>query len=103
LEDLMATSTPQLRLQGSKEDKKKRIEIREEFFELCNDYKYIKRILYKYFAEPTNFITSNRDVKSCYSRYNKFLYLKVPKRIIYSKKGVALDIRKNYVLNRLKI
>ena len=99
----MATSTLQLRSQGSKGDKKKRIKIKEEFFQLYNNQKCIKWILYKYFAEFTDFITSNRDAKSCYSYCNEFLYLKVPKRIIYDKKRAAFNIKKNFILNRLKI
>jgi hypothetical protein len=53
--------------------------------------------------EPADFITFNRDAESCYSYYNEFFCLKVPKHIIYNKKGAAFNIRKNFILNRLKI
>ena len=60
-------------------------------------------MLYKYFTEPNHFITSNRDADFYCSYYNDSLCLKKPKRTVYSKKGVAFDIKKNYILNKLKI
>jgi len=54
-------------------------------------------------VEPDCFITSNRDADSCYSYCNDSLRLEKPERTIYSKKGAALNIRKNYILNKLKI
>lgn len=76
---------------------------KKKFFQLYNNQKCIKWILYKYFAELANFITSNKDTKSYYSRCNKFLRLKVSERIIYNKKGAAFNAKKNFILNRLKI
>jgi len=42
------------------------------------------------------------DANSCCSNYNESLQLKIPKHIIYSKRGAALDIKKNYILKKLK-
>ena len=53
--------------------------------------------------EPNYFITFNKDMDFYCSYYNNFLRLNIPECIIYSKKGATLNIRKNYILNRLKI
>ena len=99
----MASSASQLKPRGNKDDRGKYIKMLDEFFQLCNYKGCIKRILYEYFVEPDYFITSNRDADSCCSYYNNFLRLKIPERIIYGEKGVAFDIRKIHILNRLKI
>ena len=101
-DNLITNSTPQLEPKGSKDNKKKHAVIKEEFFQLCNNKDCIKRILYNYFAEPNHFISSNTDADFCCSYCNSFLELKVPKCTIYRKRGAALNIQKNYILNKLK-
>ena len=102
LDDLLASNTIQLKQGGKKEDKQKRIKIRNKFFQLYNGYKYIKETLYKYFAKPNALITANTNKGSYYSYYNNSLQLRTPKRKIYNKKGVNLDTKKNYILKRLQ-
>ena len=77
--------------------------MKDKFFQLCNYQGCIKRILYKYFAEPDNFMTSNRDADSCCSYYNNSLCLEKPERIMYSERGVTFNIKKNYIFDKLKI
>ena len=102
LDDLITSSILRSGLKGSKDNKKKCIVIREEFFQLYNNKSYIKRILYNYFAEPDYFINSNTDADFYCSCYNSFLELKVSKRTMYRERGAALNIQKNYILNKLK-
>ena len=92
LDDLITSSTPRSGLKGSKNNKKKRIVIKEEFFQLYNNKSCIKRILYNYFTEPNYFISFNTDVDFCCSRYNSFFKLKVPEHTIYRERGAALNI-----------
>ena len=91
-DDLITSNTLQLGLKGSKDNKKKCIVIREEFFQLYNNKSYIKRILYNYFIESEYFINSNIDVDFCCSCYNSFLKLKVLEYTIYKKRGVVFNI-----------
>lgn len=76
--------------------------MRDEFFQLCNDYECIKETLYKYFAEPDALITVNTDKGSCCSYCNDSLQLRTPEREIYNEKGANLDAKKNYILERLQ-
>ena len=98
---MLASNTIQLKQGGKKEDKQKYIKIRDEFFQLYNNNKYIKEILYKYFIEPNTLITANTNKGSYCSRYNDFFKLKTPECEIYNKKGTSLDAKKNYILKRL--
>ena len=98
---MLASDTIQLKREGKKEDKQKRIKIRDKFFQLYNDHECIKKTLYKYFAEPDALITTNTNKGFCYSHYNNSLQLKTPECKIYNKKGANLDIKKNYILKRL--
>ena len=98
---MLVSNTIQLKWGGKKEDKQKRIEIRDKFFQLYNDHECIKEILYKYFTEPNALITANTNKSSYCSYYNNSLQLKMPKYKIYNKKGANLDIKKNYILKRL--
>ena len=86
------SSIPRLGPKGNKDNKKKHIVIREEFFQLYNNKSCIKRILYNYFTEPEYFISSNTDADFCCNHYNSFLKLKVPERTIYREKGAAFNI-----------
>ena len=92
----------QLKPWGNKNDKAKCLKMNNEFFKLCNNSSCIKRILFKYFVEPNKSITFNTDTNSYYSNCNKFLKLLTPERTIYSKKGATLNVKKNYILNRLE-
>ena len=98
---MLASNTIQLKQGGKKEDKQKRTEMRDEFFQLCNDHECIKETLYKYFAEPDALIAANTDKGSCCSRCNDSLQLRTPERVIYNEKGASLDAKKNYILKRL--
>ena len=100
---MLASNTIQLKQGGKKEDKQKYTKIRDNFFQLYNNYKCIKETLYKYFTKPNTLITANTNKGSCYSYCNNFLQLKTPKYKIYNKKGPKLDIKKNYILKRLQI
>ena len=62
------------------------------FFQLYNNYKYIKEILYKYFAKPNALITANTNKGFYYSCYNNSLKLKTPECKIYNKKRASLNI-----------
>ena len=102
LDNLLASNTIQSKQRGKKEDKQKHTKIKDKFFQLCNDHKCIKEILYKYFAEPDALITANTNKSSCCNHYNNSLQLKTPKHKIYNKKGANLDAKKNYILKRLQ-
>ena len=101
-DNLLASNSLQSKSWVNKNDKKRCLEIRNKFYQLCNHYSCIKRILFKYFAEPDDFIISNTDTNSCCSNCNESLQLKVPECTIYCKRGVAFNARKNYIFNRLK-
>ena len=72
------------------------------FFQLYNNYEYIKETLYKYFAKPNALITANTNKGFYYSRCNNSLQLKTPERKIYNKKGASLDAKKSYILKKLQ-
>ena len=74
--------------------------MRDEFFQLYNNNKYIKETLYKYFTKPNTLITANTNKGSCCSYYNNSFELKTPKHKIYNKKGASLDAKKNYIFKR---
>ena len=73
------------------------------FFQLYNNYKYIKEILYKYFAKPNTLITTNTNKGFYYSYYNNSFQLKPPKYKIYNKKGANLDAKTSYIFKRLQM
>ena len=76
--------------------------MKDEFFQLCNNYKCIKEILYKYFAKPDALIAANTNKSSYCSYCNNSLQLKTPEREIYNKKGASLDTKKSYIFERLQ-
>ena len=77
--------------------------MRDEFFQLYNNYECIKEILYKYFTKLNTLITVNTNKGFCNSYYNDSLQLKTPKYKIYNKKRANLDAKKNYILKRLQM
>ena len=78
-------------------------EIKDKFFQLYNNCKCIKEILYKYFAKPNTLITANTNKGSCCSYYNNSLQLKLLERKIYNKKRVCLNTKKNYIFKRFQM
>ena len=76
--------------------------MKDEFFQLYNDYKCIKETLYKYFAKPNTLIAANTNKSFCCSYCNDSLQLKTPEREIYNKKGASLDAKKSYIFERLQ-
>ena len=72
--------------------------MRDKFFQLYNNDKYIKEILYKYFTKLNTLITANTNKGSYCSYCNNSLKLKTPKCKIYNKKRVSLNTKKKLYL-----
>ena len=96
------SDTAQPKPEGTKEDKKKRSAIKDEFFNLANASTCIRKILLDYFLEPESFRNENTNSTYCCSRCNPELQILEPVRQIYTEQGPATNPKSRYILEKLE-